>query len=64
MMERNLLSVFKNHFTAQLKGRIPYEKGFIIMGKLPIHRREYAGPFMSNKALQSIAPQIAVADQA
>ncbi len=60
----SLVNVFKHHFTSQLKGRVPYQKGFIVIGKLPVHRREYAGPSMNNQALQAAAPGVAAVDQA
>ena len=60
----NLVNVFKHHFTSQLKGGVPYQKGFIVIGKLPVHRREYAGPSMNNQALQAAAPGVAAVDQA
>ena len=61
---RNLVGVFKHHFSSQLGGSVPYQKGFIVIGKLPVHRREYAGPSMNNQALQAAAPGVAAADQA
>ena len=61
---RNLVGVFKHHFSSQLRGSVPYQKGFIVIGKLPVHRREYAGPSMNNQALQAAAPGVAAADQA
>ncbi len=60
----NLVNVFKHHFSSQIKGRVPYQKGFIVIGKLPVHRREYAGPSMNNQALQAAAPGVAAVDQA
>ena len=59
-----LVGVFKHHFTNQLRGGVPYQKGFIVIGKLPVHRREYAGPSMNNRALQAAAPAVAAVDQA
>ena len=61
---RNLVGVFKQHFSSQLRGTVPYQKGFIVIGKLPVHRSEYAGPSMNNQALQAAAPGVAAADQA
>ncbi len=58
------MGVFKHHFNSQLRGSVPYQKGFIVIGKLPVHRREYAGPSMNNQALQAAAPGVAAADQA
>ncbi len=55
----NLIKAFEHHFRMKQRGAIPYQTGFIIVGKLPHKRRTDTGPSLANKALASITPALA-----
>ncbi len=56
------MPVFTNHFMAQQRGRIPYQKGFILVGALPKPARHEAAPSRTNMALASISAGTAARD--
>ncbi len=58
----NLVTAFTNHFLAQQRGRIPYQKGFILVGALPKPARHEAAPSRTNMALASISAGTAARD--
>ncbi len=55
----NLVKAFEHHFRMKQRGQLPYQKGFVVVGKLPIDKAKPAGPSLQNKALASISPAIA-----
>ncbi len=60
----NLVSVFGRHFINQQRGRIPYQRGFILIGRLPSPKRREAAPSRTNMALASVSASTAVTDKA
>ncbi len=59
----DLVTVFTNHFLAQQRGHIPYQKGFILVGALPKPARHEAAPSRTNMALASISAGTAARDK-
>ena len=59
----NLVSVFGRHFIDQQRGRVPYQRGFILIGRLPSPKRREAAPSRTNMALASVSASTAVTDK-